>query len=192
MKRILLSILLIVYINPINIACNYLFNESLIDNNFDSLNDTVKVIYTYKIKMSRNDFNVISGYFFPTNKLFDSSWVEYKNTKSASPAIVTSDFNGDKILDYAMLLKQKSKESILFCVFLSNNDKHKLYKIRMFKLNKHTIPYVVNIEKRGNWETAYDKVYKVKNDGVSVFAIDDYIIYTYYYEDEKFVLFQAD
>ena len=128
-------------------------------------------------------------YELPGNNSFDESWKDY--TSSKYPFFCESDFNGDKISDFALILVSKNRKELFVCVLLSTNKSYKILWLQKFDMNDSHIPVVLDIEKKGIWESANGGK-SVKNDGFIVNWLPESKSYIYYWSQNKFKRFFTD
>lgn len=97
-----------------------------------------------------------------------------------------TDFNGDKVDDYALLLRDENNEVCLFVFDVSsNNIEH--YLVDCFdNWTGAMTNFKVEIEPKGDWETI-DEVIEVPFDGISVEDREASRSRTYYWNKGKFV-----
>ena len=102
-----------------------------------------------------------------------------------------SDFDGDNVDDYALLLRDKNNKVCLFFFSTANNNvKHSL--IDCFGIWEGEITELnVAIEPKGKWE-AIDETIKVPFDGIMVNDLKESRSKAYYWDKTKFVKFLYD
>ncbi len=131
----------------------------------------------------------LSKYNLPENNFFDESWKDY--SESQYPYFCETDFNGDKISDYAIILVSKNKKELFVCVILSIKKSYKFLLLKKFKMNDNYIPIVLDIEKKGIWESANDKK-TIKNDGLIIYWLPESKSFMYYCYQNNFIRFFTD
>ncbi len=141
------------------------------------------IIYHY-VQDSMSDYNFIVEFNA------DSSSYCLQKYKEQSLGCV-SDFNGDKINDYALLLRDKNNKVCLFSFSVVNNNVVH-YLIDCFGIWKGEIKDLkIAIEPKGKWE-AIDETIKVPNDGIIVDDLRESISKAYYWDKTNFVKFLYD
>ncbi len=102
-----------------------------------------------------------------------------------------SDFDGDTVDDYALLLRDKNNKVCLF-FFSTTNNSVKHYLIDCFGIWKGEITELnIAIEPKGKWE-AIDETIKVPFDGIMVNDLKESRSKAYYWNKNKFVKFLYD
>lgn len=102
-----------------------------------------------------------------------------------------SDFDGDKIDDYALLLRDKNNRVCLF-FFSTVNDKIEHSLIDCFGIWEGEITELkIAVEPKGKWE-AIDETIKVPFDGIMVDDFRESKSKAYYWDKTKFVKFLYD
>jgi len=157
--------------------CQGQIHKSTVDDN------QILSIYEY-IQDSLPDYNFIME---PKK---DSESFCFQKYKEKSLACV-SDFDGDKVDDYALLLKDKNNKVCLFSFStVNNNVKH--YLIDCFGIWEDEITELeISIEPKGKWE-AIDETIKVHFDGIMVDDLNESKSKAYYWNKNKFVKFLYD
>jgi hypothetical protein len=102
-----------------------------------------------------------------------------------------SDFDGDKVDDYVLLLRDKNNKVCLFFFSTANNNvKH--YLIDCFGIWKGEIKELkIAVEPKGKWE-AIDETIKVPFDGIMVDDLKESRSKAYYWDKNKFTKFLYD
>ncbi len=140
-------------------------------------------IYQY-VQDSLPDYNFIVE-SYKGSKTF---WVQKYKEQSLG---CISDFDGDKIDDYALLLRNKNNEVCLF-FFSTVNDKVEHCLIDCFGIWEGEITELkIAIEPKGKWE-AIDETIIVPFDGIRVDDLRESISKAYYWDKTKFVKFLYD
>lgn len=129
-------------------------------------------------------------YNFITKSELDSNTSCQHKTIEQSFCCV-SDFDGDGINDYALLLRDKNnKVCLFFFSVINNNVIHHL--IDCFGPWKGEITELkVAVEPKGVWESVDDKI-EVPFDGILVDDLRESISKAYYWNGDKFVKFLYD
>ena len=172
-KTILLSFMLLVCnLSATNIVSSEKYRQNL-------LPDFIKTIIKDSLK----------EYVIPDEKMFDSEWKSYEHI--TRPMFAFSDFNGDKEIDYAIILLSKNHRKTLLCVFLSNKKSYSIYRIRTFNLNNDFIDVFISIQRKGYWKSVITK-HLVKYDGITVDWASESLSFNYYWDKSQFVKFLYD
>jgi len=139
-------------------------------------------------------------YFYVQDSMPDYNFIVKINSEQSSYLLqeyinnswgCVSDFNGDEINDYALLLRDSSDEICLFW-FSITHDLVTSSLIDCFGVRKgKDIELKVFIEPKGKWE-AIDTTIKVSNDGIIVDDLKESISKAYYWKKESFVKFLYD
>jgi hypothetical protein len=147
------------------------------------------------------DYNHASSiYHYVQDSLPDYNFIVEFNSDSSAYCLqkykeqslgCVSDFNGDKVNDYALLLRDKNNKVCLFSFSIVNNNvKH--YLIDCFGVWKGKITELrIAVEPKGKWE-AIDETIKVPNDGIIVDDLRESISKAYYWDKTNFVKFLYD
>jgi len=131
----------------------------------------------------------LSKYYLPENNSLNESWKDYNASKYLY--YCETDFNGDKISDFALILVSKNKKELFVCVLLSMNKSYKMLCLQKFEMNDNQIPIVLGIEKKGIWESANEKKI-VRNDGLIIYWLPESKSYMYYWSQNRFNRFFSD
>lgn len=103
----------------------------------------------------------------------------------------SSDFNGDKLNDYAFLLKDDSN-NVSLLVFYIHMNKVSHILIDNYGSWPELNPFLeIGIEPKGIWRAA-DKKLKVLHDGIYLSELNESITYAYYWNDGKYKKFIYD
>lgn len=155
--------------------------QGQVDSSID--NNQASSIYYY-VQNSLPDYNFIVE--------FDADSITHCLQKYKEQSFgCVSDFNGDNINDYALLLRDKNNKVCLFS-FSTANDNVKHYLIDCFGVWKGEITELrIEIEPKGKWE-AIDETIKVPNDGIIVDDMRESISKAYYWDKTNFVKFLYD
>jgi hypothetical protein len=145
--------------------------------------------YCFPQEVSKLIRDSLNQYDIPDTIYFEQSWKEYTNSKY--PYICQSDFNGDTIQDFVLLLTSKNHREIITCLFLSDKKSYSIYKLEKFNFENNKIPIVLSIERKGIWESATDTTY-VKNDGFIIYWITESRNYIYYWDNDELHRFYTD
>ncbi len=147
-------------------------------------------------KSSINDKQAEVIYSYAKDSLPDYKFITVSSTICTQTNIETafccvSDFNGDGVTDYAILLRDAGNKVCLFSFSISNNSvKH--YFIDCFGIWKGEITELqVAVEPCGTWE-AIDEEIKVPFDGIIVDDLRESRSKAYYWNGDKFVKFLYD
>ncbi|MBN1117998.1 MAG: hypothetical protein JXA77_12370 [Bacteroidales bacterium] len=132
----------------------------------------------------------LTEYSFILDSVVDSSSKFLQLYKEQSLGCV-SDFNGDKIDDYALLLRDANNKVYLFSFSIINNSvKHYLIDcLGIWEDDFRELKVVT--EPKGKWE-AIEETIIVPNDGISVDDLRKSLSYSYYWEKTHFVKFLYD
>ncbi|HRZ43042.1 MAG TPA: hypothetical protein P5228_10115 [Bacteroidales bacterium] len=102
-----------------------------------------------------------------------------------------SDFNGDKLIDYALLLRDDSNHVSLF-VFNIQISKVSHIFIDNYGSWPEQFPLLeVGVEPKGIWRAADEKL-RVLHDGIFLSEVNESITYAYYWNDGKYKKFIYD
>ena len=125
----------------------------------------------------------------PTRDNYVKDWESYKSD-SIPPFCCTSDFDGDGIRDYCLLLSKDKKELYLYA-FLTTNKSFNSVLIDTIRIQDSGIDAVLSIQNKGEWESVDNKI-NVPNDGITVDLIEESISWSYYWTKNGFVKFLYD
>lgn len=125
----------------------------------------------------------------PNIGMFIKEWKDY--SQSDFPYLCRSDFNGDGIIDYSLILKNKKFNQVSIYVFVSNKKKYTTFEIDKLDCFENKIGIVLLVERKGEWESITEKKV-IKNDGITVELINDGLTFSYYWEKGKFEKFMYD
>lgn len=151
-------------------------NSSVVKNH-------ASVIYQY-VQDSLPDYNFI----VESKNGSKTFWLQKYKEQSL---VCISDFDGDNIDDYALLLRNQNNEVCLF-FFSIVNDKVEHCLIDCFGIWEGEITELkIAIEPKGRWEAA-DETIIVPFDGIMVDDLRESISKAYYWDKTKFVKFLYD
>ncbi|MEA3503966.1 MAG: hypothetical protein U9R32_02050 [Bacteroidota bacterium] len=146
-------------------------------------NDASSILYHY-VQDSLSDYNFIEKFDVNSNTYC------LQKIKEQSFCCI-SDFNGDAVNDYALLLRDDNNKVCLFFFSIVNN-KVEHYLIDCFGIWEGEITELkIAIEPKGNWE-AIDETVKVPFDGIIVDDLRESKSKAYYWNRGGFVKFLYD
>lgn len=131
----------------------------------------------------------LSDLIIPKIGAFIKEWKDY--TKNKFPFLCEIDFNGDRITDYSLILKNTKTDQIFVYAFISDYKKYKTYKVDVFESKAKKIGIILTLEKRGEWESVTEKKI-IKNDGLTINLANESLTFSYYWEKGKIIKFKYD
>lgn len=151
-------------------------NSSVVENHTSS-------VYQY-VQDSLPDYSFVVESKYGSKKLCMQKYTE-------QTLGCMSDFDGDKVDDYALFLRDKNNTVCLF-FFSTANDKVEHHLIDCFGIWEGEITELsVTVEPKGKWE-AIDETIKVPFDGIMVDDLRESRSKAYYWDKIKFVKFLYD
>lgn len=117
---------------------------------------------------------------------YNNGWKQY-TSQNMLPFLSSSDFDGNGIKDYALLMQKDSIEIYLYS-FHADSCMYTSHLIDVYKKITETIDIVVVIEEKGIWEN-FEKSIDVKNDGILVYFMSESKSKNYYWDGSKYVRF---
>ncbi len=116
-------------------------------------------------------------------------WQQITLIQTSTPFLEKSDFNGDGIVDYIILLLNNQNELVLFALHTkpeSPGTNFDQILIANYGKLSGKIQSVLEIEEKGVWETPFETI-KIDNDGIAVNLIDDSFTMLYYWNGDKYI-----
>ncbi|WP_282035481.1 hypothetical protein [Saccharicrinis aurantiacus] len=130
-------------------------------------------------------------YKIPSCLDYMKGWESFQDDDTQLPFFCTSDYNGDNLLDFAVLLKDSSDELFLY-VFLQQANGYEIVLIdKIQNYNSKKFQIVIRSELKGVWESITEKI-TVCNNGISIVLIEESLTWSYYYHEGKFIQFIYD
>lgn len=170
----LTTILLLIFIGCGNQRSNE--NKTIETKNLKESQSVIPEKLDKFLKKELPDFQIA------TEEKYVSGWKEF-NESSKTPYYCLSDFNGDGLIDYGLVLT-KGKNVYLFS-FLSSENHFISVPIDTFKYSSKGIDAIISITKKGEYEMIDDTM-KIPFDGISIQLIIDVKEWTYSWDGKNF------
>ncbi len=182
------------------ISCNKFSGNGIVGNETEnkisneykdslSLNNLQKKTITDNIPVSiRNYLTDYLPEFIIPDKIKFIKEVE-KYNENNEPNFCSSDFTGDKLNDYVLLLIKENKSYLL--IINSSTQGYSHFIIDDFTMHSDSIAIYIRIERRGIWKSI-DEALDVKNDGIFIDLIDESLSWSYYWDGTKYKRFLYD
>src|SRR5690554_6011444 len=142
----IIILLLLLFINIDSYANN---------NNIDSL-----------INVNLNKFitNNVDKYEPITINQYDTLYKQF--TDADNPFVINVDFNGDNLIDFVTIVRNKITDKIDLLGFVNNNNCFECYFIDDFNI-EGKLDIILSVENKGEWISIDNTIY-VDNDGITV------------------------
>lgn len=109
---------------------------------------------------------------------------QFSNTDT--PFIVKVDFNGDNLIDFAIIVRNKITDKIDLLGFVNNNkNRFEYYFIDHF-INDGKLDFILSVEDKGEW-TSIDNTIYVDNDGITIERFNLSLSFSYYWKNNTFI-----
>lgn len=125
----------------------------------------------------------------PTVDNYLKDWESFSN-ESDIPYYCKGDFNGDKLIDYCLLMIKDSTKINLYS-FLNQNNSFQIVLIDSIRYLTKGIDIIVTMEPKGEWESI-EETFSVPFDGIHIDLIEESISWSYYLKKERFERFYYD
>ncbi len=169
--------------NSINLNEEENTKQTIIDEDILYQKSIPKSLYDY---INKN----LSSYLIPELSDYIKGWEKFSYNNNL-PFICMSDFNGDGLEDYAIILLKDGIEIHLFAFHTTAISSYRYYLIdSVGKLNQEN-EIILSIEKKGLWE-AIDESINVENDGILIDFIRESKSWAYYWDGKKYIKFLFD
>nr|WP_319401738.1 hypothetical protein [uncultured Carboxylicivirga sp.] len=127
----------------------------------------------------------------PSCQDYVTDWESFQDDNSQLPYFCTSDYNGDNLLDFAVLLKDSKGELFLYAFIRQDNEFNVVLIDKFTNEDNKKIQILIGTELKGEWESITEKI-TVLNDGISLALIEESLSWSYYYHEGKFKQFTYD
>ena len=133
----------------------------------------------------------LDGYSIPTKEDYDTkvnSFIE----SIPYPYFCKDDFDGNREIDYAFLLKS-SDNRLSFFIFNNINDNFQIINMGSIPMgiSEKGITTIISIKEKGNW-FAFDTTIFVPNNGISLELLEESRTNSYYWDGSRYQRFFED
>lgn len=153
--------------------------DSYANNNIDSV---INVNLNKFIKNNSDKYELI------TINHYDTLYKQFTDTNN--PFIIKVDFNGDNLIDFATIVRNKITDKIDLLGFINNNNCFECYFIDTFN-NEGKLDIILSVENKGEW-TSIDNIIYIDNDGITVERFNESLSFSYYWKNSTFMKFYWD
>ena len=133
--------------------------------------------------------NCSSTYQMPNTDDYMDDWESFSKTDHV-PYHCSSDFDGNKLIDHGLILYH-GKSELKLVVLMSTSSGFNLIEIDSFKVCDAKIDIIIDIEKKGSWESI-DETIEVAFDGIYLERVNESLSWSYYWNGDGFEPYYYD